>query len=649
MRPVERGEGGARAVDRHFGDALARWAGRAPGSSAGRALRAVGTLLSAELGRQHSCLALARVHELARLAGLEGELPEDVATVATLLRDSGLLGTGRDAPLVLEDGRLYLTRYHGYERTVAEALAARAGAVEPAGADPARLAVRLAALFPNDEDAVDWQRVGAAMALDRRLAVITGGPGTGKTTTVTRMLLVLLEEAGDAPLRIRLAAPTGKAAARLTESVRQSKARLAAEGRADAAVLERLPETAETLHRLLGWRPLENRFRHGAERRVPADVVVVDEASMVDLRMMARLLEALAPETRLVLLGDRDQLSSVEAGRVLADLCAWTERHFVTRRLSRTQAERLGALTGFDLAALAGEAVPALADCLCLLERSHRFDPASAMGRFAAAVNGGDAERALAELRRRAPGLTWSGEGAAPAALVTDAADRYEAAVTLAATPGAEPEAALAAFGRYQLLAATRGGPFGVEALNAAVEGELARRGRIRPDLPFHAGRPVMIVVNDYALGLYNGDTGVVLVDEDGRTRVWFAASDGGVRAVAPTRLPAHETIYAMTVHKSQGSEFDAVTVVLPDDPTENEQRLLTREMLYTAVTRARSTVHVHAGEAVLRRTVARRTERASGLRARLWGAGFDDEAAPALAGSAGDADAGPGPGGEST
>jgi exodeoxyribonuclease V alpha subunit len=602
-----------RTLDVHFGRALAGWARPVPSAADAALLEAVGTTLSAALGAQAACVGL---DALAASLGLEG------AALAQRLDAHGLLRSEHaPAPLVLDGGSLYLARVFDAESAVAEALSRRAAA--PPRMDPARrgaFASRLRDLFPDEADgAVNWQRVAAAMALERGLAVITGGPGTGKTTTVTR-LLVLLAEQAEGPLRIRLAAPTGKAAARLTESVRESRQRLVEAGACDADALDALPDAAETLHRLLGYRALANDFRHGPGAPVAADVVVVDEASMIDLRLMAQLLSALAPDTRLVLLGDRDQLSSVEAGQVLGDLCAWTETHFETRRWSTGAAAALGTLTGEDLAPLAADDVPPLADALCLLQRSHRFDAASPMGRFAAAVNAGDVGGALEAFAAQEGGLAWVATEDAEA-LATAARDGCRDALRLAATPGADPRAALAALGRFQVLCATRSGPFGVERLNAAVEAGFRREGLIPPgDGPAWPGRPVMITVNDYGLGLFNGDVGVLLDDGDGHLRAWFLAPDRSLRSVRPTRLPRHETVFAMTVHKSQGSEFDRVLVALPPEPGENERRLLTREMLYTAVTRARAAVAVHAPRAVLADAIERRTVRASGLRRRLWG-----------------------------
>ncbi|HSG92003.1 MAG TPA: exodeoxyribonuclease V subunit alpha [Pseudomonadales bacterium] len=600
-----------RPIDLHFGEALARWA-RPPPDAAGAALLArLGARLSAELGRQNACLTL-------------GELDSpdwpDVAELRALLDASGVLQTpDRPAPLVLRDDRLYLARFDAYEGGVADALTRRGALrVRASAEDDASVARRLRELFPDEGD-IDWQRVAAAIALERALAVITGGPGTGKTTTVTRLLVMLLEQAGSRPLRIRLAAPTGKAAARLTESIRESRQRLLDAGLCSEEIAARLPESAETLHRLLGFRALENGFRYGADLPLAADVVVVDEASMVDLRMMAQLLAALGDDTRLILLGDKDQLSSVEAGRVLGDLCAWTDTHFERQRWSVDAARKLQALTGYDFAALADAAVPPLADCLCLLLRSHRFDAASAIGRFAVAVNDGRPGPAVEALAAGHEDLVWDADGGTRAVL-EGALDEYRDALRLALEPDVDPLAALAAYGRFQLLCATRGGPFGVARLNAALEAGFRGEGLIPPGDVMYPGRPVMVTVNDYAAGLFNGDTGLLLRGADGALRAWFLGPDRALRSVRPTRLPHHETVFAMTVHKSQGSEFDRVAVVLPAEPGANEDRLLTREMLYTAVTRARSGVRVHATQAVLERAIGRRTRRASGLRGRLWG-----------------------------
>ena len=590
-----------RALDEHFGRALRRWCAEGLDDAARSLLERLGVRLSAELGRQNGFL------DLDALAA-EGDWPDRQA-LERVLRASGLLTTDAMAgPLVLEAGALYLARLHSYEQALAEALTARAATtLLPDAALEAR-ASRLARLFPSEEDP-DWQRVAAATALDRRLAVIAGGPGTGKTTTVARLLVLLLEGAEDG-VRIRLAAPTGKAAARLTESLRDARGALEAAG-VDAAVLDALPDGASTLHRLLGYRVRENGFRYGPDTPLAADVVVVDEASMVDLRLMAQLVSALPDHARLVLLGDPDQLSSVEAGRVLGDLCAWVGAHGDVDRFTPAGAERLSRLVGSDLSGFAGAAAPPLADALCVLRRSHRFDAGGALGRFARAVNEGQEETALALIAADEPGL---GRIADQAALLDAAVEGYVAAVE-AAVDGADGATVLAACARFQVLCASRHGPLGVERVNVSIEQRLRARGLVRGGEGHYAGRPVIVTVNDYGLGLFNGDVGVILRGDDGVARACFLAPDRTVRSVRASRLPAHETAFAITVHKSQGSEFDRVLVVLGDE----EPRLLTRELLYTAVTRARSGARLFASDDALRRAVATRSERRSGLRTRLW------------------------------
>jgi exodeoxyribonuclease V alpha subunit len=516
-------------------------------------------------------------------------------------------------PLVLDGHRLYLARYWGYQRRLLGALRSRAGAIR-GDVDEQVLRDGLTRLFPDRGDgAPDWQRTAAAAAVLRALAVVTGGPGTGKTTTVLAVLALLVEQAlaaNVAPPRVALAAPTGKAAARLAESVAAGRARLALPD----AVASHLPAGATTLHRLLGWQPhAPTRFRHHAGHPLPYDVVVVDEGSMVDLALMAKLLDAVSPDARLVLLGDRDQLASVEAGSILADVCgdgdcaygaAWTAR-----------LTRVGAAPG----APAAGAVPAVADAVVRLRVSRRFAAEGGIGALARAVNDGDAEAALAVLARDPSGqVAWErldgdAERAGLAPLRRLALRGYRAAV---APDG--PRAALDALERFRVLAAHRAGTLGVAGLNAELVAALAREGtapREAASARWWHGQPVMVVENDHAQELFNGDVGVVLREAGGGLRAWFRTGDGGVRGLAPARLPAHEPVLAMTVHKSQGSEFDEVALVLPVRPSP----VLTRELLYTGITRARARVTVVASEAALRAAVAERVQRASGLREGLW------------------------------
>ena len=591
-------------LDTQFGRALGRWADARLSEEERSWVVRLGMHLSMELGRQHSCV------ELFELDPADG-WPAGDALRGALERSGLLAAPDRPAPLVLEGPRLYLARFHGYEELLSATLLERTGARLLSEADLESLAPRIAALFPGD-DAPDWQRIAVASALDGKLAVIAGGPGTGKTTTVARMLLLLLEHASAPPV-VRLAAPTGKAAARLTESMRIARGRLVADGLASEADVARLPEEASTLHRLLGYRPGDGSFRHDSMTPLDADLVVLDEASMVDLRMMAALASALRPESRLVLLGDPDQLSSVEAGRVLGDLCAWAERHGDAARFTKDGGSRLGRLAGADLDHLSDEGVPALADAVTILRRSRRFDVGGALGRFARAANLGDVRGALTCLDEDDPDLQRLAP--ANAAALLDAIVHGFGEMIRRAQGGAEPGEVLAAATHFQVLCASRHGPLGVERINALTEQALRRDGRIRELDAQFSGCPVMVTVNDYALGLFNGDVGVILRGESASARAWFPTADGGVRGLPVSRLPPHETAFAITVHKSQGSEFDRVLVALGDE----EPRLLTRELLYTGVTRARVGALVCATDRAVEQAVTTRGARRSGLRDRLW------------------------------
>ncbi|MFO0746002.1 MAG: exodeoxyribonuclease V subunit alpha [Myxococcota bacterium] len=447
--------------------------------------------------------------------------------------------------------------------------------------DQARLDASLDRLFGASPDP-DQRR--AASGGGRGLAIISGGPGTGKTSTVVRILAALFEQ--QAGLTAALVAPTGKAATRLGGSIREQRESL------DVAVgiRDRLPEDASTIHRRLEVRPdRRTRFRHDGQNPLPADVVVLDEASMVDLALMTKLVEAVRPEARLILIGDKDQLASVAAGHVLGDIA--------------------------DAATPGGP----LADSFVLLGTSHRFVPA--IGELARAIQRGDESEVVALLGAKTPGLDWiqpSRQAAQDDAVLRTLALGGWSGLARS-VHGSEPAAAMKLLERFQILCAHRRGRWGSELLTQTITGWLAEAGEIPPHREWYAGRPVIVTVNDAALGLYNGDVGLALTDPDNALRVHFprpGALGGGTRALAPSQLPTFDAFYATTVHKAQGSGFDDVVVVLPAEPS----AVLTRELLYTAVTRARKSVTIVATEAVLRHTVRQRVERASGLRAALRG-----------------------------
>ena len=514
-------------------------------------------------------------------------LPER-GTWRALLEASPLVGApGELAPLVLDQDALYLYRYWRAEHRVASRLAERLRTPAPL-APPSSLREAFGRLFPPPPDGeYDAQALAAASALRHPLTVIAGGPGTGKTTTVARLIALLLEARPD--LRVALAAPTGKAAQRLTASL---AAQLDALG-LDASA--RIPE-AQTLHRLLRASH-DGRFGRSAQSPLSADVVVVDETSMVDLVLMDALLDALPPSCRVVFLGDADQLDSVEAGAVFGDLC-----RFGVGPSSPSFSAFCRDLGLDDVPS--DSAASAASDAVVTLHRSHRFDPKAGIGALAVALRDGDSERAL-EVLSEAPeaALDTSGSGRA-LELVLDHARTVVRSET--------PEEALDALGAFQLLCVTRRGPSGVEGLNTSVEAALRRQGLI-PSNAYYRGRPVLITANDYATGLFNGDLGVAWPSDD-LPAVAFPDGRGGIRTVPAARLPAHESAWAMTVHKSQGSEFNAVAVLLPHEPT----ALLTRELLYTAVTRARASVEIIGPPALVRYATSHTTSRSSGLVRRL-------------------------------
>jgi len=643
--PILHEQGQLTELDLHFARFMSRLAGGEPAESAPRSAGAVsGTGESTDepandaLGSARAALeprqSLELAAALASHATGQGDIcvnlrqwawrwnagsatpapfaPPPIGDWLEMLRASCVVGRpGERHPLILDRrGRLYLYRYWGYEQQLAGDLLERASAAADE-VDDARLRADLDRLFPRPPQLIgpDWQKVAAAVAALKRICVISGGPGTGKTSTVLRILALLAGQAGERPARIALAAPTGKAAARLQESIRAAKPGLGL----DPAVAAQIPEEASTLHRLLGGRPDSVYFRHDRDNPLPLDILVVDEVSMVGLALMAKTVDALPPDARLILLGDKDQLASVEAGSVLGEICAGAGR------FSPEFQARLTALTG---EALPGgrAAISPLVDTIVLLRHSFRFGADSGIGALARAVNRGRAAEAAALLDdARFGDIDWrplADPDELPERLAEPVAAGF-APYLRAARDRAEPVEVFERFGRFRVLAALRGGPFGVDALNRLCETALHRRGLIDSRPTWYVGRPVMIVRNDYNLRLFNGDIGITLADpvDPGRASVFFLGSDGALRRFAPARLPEHQTVYAMTVHKSQGSEFEQVLVVTPNEPSP----VLSRELVYTALTRAKRQASFYGVPDVLAAAVERRLRRSSGLRDRLW------------------------------
>lgn len=618
-------------------------------------------LTSHQLGHGHVCLDLFETldkPDFALSLPPEGDLQSspmllpsqllgglDGAAWCQVLADSPLVAAAQTPdpeqqrrPLVLAERRLYLRRYWNYERRIDAVLHRRLGqAQEP----PADLRQRLDTLFGQPAEQIDWQKLACALATRRAFSIITGGPGTGKTTTVVRLLALLQAPAVESgqPLRIRLAAPTGKAAARLTESISQQVRQLSV----DESVRDKIPTEVTTVHRLLGSRPGTRHFRHHAGNPLQLDVLVVDEASMIDLEMMANLLDALPPHARMVLLGDKDQLASVEAGAVLGDLCRDAE---VGLYSPQTRAW-LESVSGENLAASGlqeGDATRhALAQQVVMLRHSRRFGQGSGIGQLARLVNQQQAGKArellaanshsdlyLCRLDNQPDGslerLVLDGHG-----LEGERPQGYRHYLDLLAVqrPAAGTDLSdpcwtvwarevLQAFDEFQLLCAVRKGPWGVEGLNQRITAALFNAGLIDGE-QWYEGRPVLMTRNDYGLGLMNGDIGIALrvPEREGDSRqvlrVAFARNDGsgGVRLILPSRLNDVETVYAMTVHKSQGSEFAHTALILP----EALNPVLTKELIYTGITRARrwfSLIEPRPG--VFEQAVQRKVKRLSGL-----------------------------------
>jgi exodeoxyribonuclease V alpha subunit len=630
------------------------------------ALMVAAAVLAHMEGRGHTCLSVAELCQppvallgwpAAAVDGAHGlkafwaHLPATLADWQTALQghspsvgvrladapDQGqplVLGGSADAPL------LYLRRYAGYEQRVGQSLLQRAS--EPLAVSEAAARKWLDRFFvPNPEEPnpqahkhTDWQKVACAVALRARLSVITGGPGTGKTYTAARLLALLLALHPDgSPLRVALAAPTGKAAARLKQSIDDALTRLPVplDSGLDLSALIALMGPARTLHALLGARPDTRQFRHHAANPLDVDVLIVDEASMVHLEMMDALLQALPPSARLVLLGDKDQLASVEAGAVLGDLC----QDAAAGRYSAATAQFVQRVAGQTLAAefVLPDPAPVLAQQTVMLRQSRRFK--GAIGQLALAVNRGDAAAARACLGGSDNSAASSVSALQPSspqavcALALGAAGKpsYADYLRLMQTGPAEQgvevsseshatwvRSVLKAFERFRILCAVHQGDWGTQALNAAVQKALTDAGLLQVKGEWYEGRPVMVTRNDAQLGVFNGDVGVVLPTTEGKPKVWFLDGEA-LRSVSVMRLAQVDTAFVMTVHKSQGSEFEHTALVLPPGGAE----VLSRELVYTGITRAREQFTLIEAEAgLLEAAIHRPSVRASGL-AQRW------------------------------
>lgn len=558
--------------------------------------------LSMEVRAGHVCLDLTRLENIEPQIWSELNSPtnDDWVNVLKIASNKHVVSFGEQlAPLVFIENKLYFQRMWLDERFVAQYF----NQTQLDITSSIDLKKILDQLFTHNSASIDWQKIAVAVALTRKVAIISGGPGTGKTTTVAKILAGIV--LNNPATRIVAAAPTGKAASRLTESLGRAIEQLSFESL-------NIKTEAVTLHRLLGAKTDNRSFSYNKNNQLHIDVLVIDEASMVDLNMMARIIEALPTSARLILLGDKDQLSSVEAGAVFGDLC-----HFISNGYSQSRADELSKLTGYTIP-ITDQPVTTIADSICLLKKSYRFNESSGIGLLANAVKEGqyhNVKKLLADNTLQDVSYYELSSNQTYQALLEDCVEHYKDYLN-AIRHHANNDIAtvLAKFAQCRLLCAVREGKFGVEGLNKQIELLLAKHKLIKLNQreQWYIGRPVMILRNSTSLGLYNGDIGITLTAEhdSSKLRVYFPFSDGVIKGFSPYRLPEHETAYAMTIHKSQGSEFDHVNIILPTEFSP----LLNRSLLYTAITRAKKSVSIYADAKILERVVKSQIHRESGL-----------------------------------
>lgn len=534
------------------------------------------------------------------------------------LDKSDLVGKpGEYRPLIKDEiDRLYLHRYWEYENDLIDLLKGKAQN-DYQDVNIPRLKEDLQRLFPESEaQGINPQKIAAAIAVLKRLCVITGGPGTGKTFAIARILATINQQYKNEELKICLAAPTGKAAARLAEAIAQAKQTMESE----SEILEAIPNTCSTIHRLL--KPIKDspKFYYNRENHLPADVVVIDEASMVDLPLMSRLVESFSENTRLILMGDKHQLASVEAGSVLGDICG----DIAGNQYHANLAEKLEAVTGYPSDQLCGKDhdLPPIQDSMTTFTHSYRFEEEGGIRVLANAVNQGAADEVIDILSNEQYSETnWipmESPQQAYQLIVSKIIEHYAALAD-----DTDPHRAFERLNRFRVLCAVNQGLLGVEGINALARDKLhadnKTKYRISNKKEWYHGIPIIVTTNDYHLGLFNGDVGVVMTSPDKNEPTFLAyfgdEPGGDLRYFSPYRLPGHQDVYSMTIHKSQGSEFDEILMVLP----QYDSPLLTRELLYTGITRVRQKLSILAPESVIRSAVLRRIERVSGLRDALW------------------------------
>jgi exodeoxyribonuclease V alpha subunit len=569
-------------------------------------------LLSRKLSEGHICLDLDKINEQSE------DVPvwcRNLPSGSEPLQSIPLVAKNGDdsQPFVLHQGFLYIQRYFRYETSFVNSLLNFLKTEKKAGAE------RLAALDAHASvikklltpelpataaegtfgDPTDWQVAAAISGILNNLTIITGGPGTGKTTTVAKILSILFTIHPE--LKVALAAPTGKAAARMAESLRNTKIPL------NATIAEKFQAlTPSTIHRLLKWQSGSPYFRYNRNNPLHFDVVIIDECSMLDIALFAKLLEAIGPDTRLILLGDKDQLASVEAGSLFGDLCKsipqlnmFTKQrltlinHFISDPKRRIADDQMR------------ESDPhPLFEHLVELRQSHRFTGNYGIGKFSKAIIADDREILQEPNEQVIIDTNYS----------TELFEKFMLGYT-AFIEEKDIRTALRKMNNLRVLCAVREGPQGLYTVNRAIERLLHDRKKIIVNSEFYENRPIILTRNYYEHGLFNGDTGIIRPDEKGVLMAWFEDSAGALRAVLPGYLNEAETVFAMTIHKSQGSEFDEVLVVLPSTA---QTGILTRELLYTAVTRAKKRVYIQGPMDVIFTAASRHVQKVSGIASRF-------------------------------
>ncbi|MFP3019338.1 MAG: exodeoxyribonuclease V subunit alpha [Arsenophonus sp.] len=507
-------------------------------------------------------------------------------------------------PLVLSGNKLYFQRKWIDEGLIANFFSCHSLKI----VDEERLKTILNSFFIPSKIR-NWQKIAIAVAVTSQISIISGGPGTGKTTIIA-CLLTTLVKLSNKKLIIQLAAPTGKAAARLTESFNNSLLKL----NLSEDEKKIIPEQAQTIHRLLGAQPDRKLLRYHKDNPLLLDVLIIDETSMIDLHMMARLIEALPKHARVIFLGDKDQLASIESGAILNDLCYYSKYGY-----SYERASQLNKITGYDLSDFISDNGKKIKDRICLLRKSYRFDEKSEIGQFAKSINKGNVRDTEKLLDKKRTDIIFRSINSSEnyAKMLFDIARYYRYYLDII-KEGQNPEKIFVAFNKFRLLVSLREGPYGVIGLNDKLEKIFHRQGIIQfPSFTFnknYEGRPIMITKNHPPLNLFNGDIGLILRDGQNGLKAFFYFANGTLKKIQPCRLPQHETAFVMTVHKSQGSEFDHVMLVLP--PIFNS--IITKEFIYTAITRAKYRLTIYANRHVFSKGLMTLTERCSGLTDRL-------------------------------